>query len=212
MKKADGEVVSDLNGILDSWHDFYSSFFTACRTDAEVNERLWENLTARFPADQVPVCEGPLSVAEVLEALNGIVKGKASRSDGLPPEFYLTLWDVLGEYLVEVLNTFLVTRCLLPTQRIALISLIVQKGDRSEHKNWGPISLLNADYKVCARALAGRLLKVLHLVVAPDQTCRVRGSFIGENVALFGMWCNMLMRPIYPLLFSLLIKRKHSIG
>ena len=47
-----------------------------------------------------------------------------------------------------------------------------------------PISLLNADYKICARALAGRLLKVLHHVIAPDQTCGVRGRFIGENVAL----------------------------
>ena len=33
--------------------------------------------------------------------------------------------------------------------------------------------------------LAGRLLKILHYVIAPDQTCGVRGRFIGENVALF---------------------------
>ena len=65
-----------------------------------------------------------------------------------------------------------------------MISLIFKKGERTEHKNWRPISLLNADYKICARALAGRLLKVLHHVIAPDQTCGVRGRFIGENVAL----------------------------
>ena len=46
-----------------------------------------------------------------------------------------------------------------------------------------PISLLNVDYKLCARALAGRLLKVLHHVILPDQTCGVKGRFIGENVA-----------------------------
>ena len=38
-------------------------------------------------------------------------------------------------------------------------------------------------YKLCARTLAGRLLKVLHLVIAPDQTCGVPGRYIGENVA-----------------------------
>jgi len=53
-----------------------------------------------------------------------------------------------------------------------------------EHKNWRPISLLNVDYKLCARALAGLLLGVLHHVIAPDQTCGVRGHFIGENVSL----------------------------
>lgn len=71
-----------------------------------------------------------------------------------------------------------------PSQRIALISLIYKKGDRFLHKNWRPISLLNVDYKLCALALAGRLLNVLQHVIHPDQTCGVRGRYIGENVAL----------------------------
>ena len=95
------------------------------------------------PADQVLVCEGPLFMAEVFEALKGMAKGKGPGSDGLPPEFYLALWDVLGEDLVEVLN-----------------------------------ASFNAG--VLRRALAGRLLKTLHYVIAPDQTCGVRGRFIGE--------------------------------
>ena len=33
------------------------------------------------------------------------------------------------------------------SQREALISLSFKKGDRFEHKNWRPISLLNDDYK-----------------------------------------------------------------
>ena len=32
--------------------------------------------------------------------------------------------------------------------------------------------------------IAGQLLKVVHLVVAKDNTCGVPGRFIGENVAL----------------------------
>ena len=45
------------------------------------------------------------------------------------------------------------------------------------------ISLLNVDYKLAARTIAARLLKVIHLVVAKDQTCGVPGRDIGENVA-----------------------------
>ena len=88
MKKVNGEVVSDINGILDSWHNFYHTIFTVGQTDANVQERLLENLTAHLPADQVLVCEGSLSMAEVFEALKGMAKGKAPGSDGLPPEFY----------------------------------------------------------------------------------------------------------------------------
>ena len=55
--------------------------------------------------------------------------------------------------------------------RKGLISLSFKKTDRLERKNWRPITLLNVDYKLCARILPGRLLKVLHLVLEKDQTC-----------------------------------------
>ena len=50
-------------------------------------------------------------------------------------------------------------------------------------RNWRPISLLNVDFKLAARAIAARLLKVIHLVVAEDQTYGVLWRYIGENVA-----------------------------
>lgn len=39
------------------------------------------------------------------------------------------------------------------------------------------------DCKIASRAIAGRLLKVIHRVAGPDQTCGVPGRFMGENVA-----------------------------
>lgn len=120
----------------------------------------------------------------VFGALYGMAKGKAPGSDGFPMEFYVAFWDVLGPDLVEVLNASLDLGSLPFSQRGALISLIFMKEDRLLHKNWRSISLLNVDYKLCARALAGHLLKVLHHVVHSDHTCGVRGRYIGENVAL----------------------------
>lgn len=90
----------------------------------------------------------------------------------------------MGADLVDVLNDSFSAGTLPPLLRGALISLVFKKGDCLEVKNWHPISLLNVDYKLCARALAGRLLKVLHHVTGPDQTCGVPGHFIGENVDL----------------------------
>ena len=49
--------------------------------------------------------------------------------------------------------------------------------------NWRPMTLLNVDYKLAARAIAARLLKDIHLVVAEDQTCGVPGRYIGEDAA-----------------------------
>ena len=98
-------------------------------------------------------------------------------------EIYLAFWDLLGADLVEVLNTCYWSGRLSPSQRSGVISLSFKKGDRLDPKNWRPISLLGVDYKIASRAIAGRLLKVIEHVVAPEQTCGVPGRYIGENAA-----------------------------
>ena len=42
---------------------------------------------------------------------------------------------------------------------------------------------MNVDNKIASRSISARLLKVLHSLVARDQSCCVSGRFIGENVA-----------------------------
>lgn len=83
---------------------------------------------------------------------------------------------------MDVLN-FCYLGSLSLSQRRGIISLSFKKGDRLDACNWRPISLLNVDYKLAARTIAARLLKVIHLVVSPNQMCVVPGRFIGENVA-----------------------------
>ena len=112
-----------------------------------------------------------------------MAKGESPGSDGLPMEFRVAFWDLLGGDLVNVFNASLEAGLLPFSQREALIALIFKKGDRLDHNNWRPISLLNDDFKLCACVLDGLLLKVIATVVAPDQTCGVPGRYIGENVA-----------------------------
>ncbi|KAK3731796.1 hypothetical protein QZH41_007617 [Actinostola sp. cb2023] len=111
-------------------------------------------------------------------------RNKTPGSDGLPREFYLTFWDVLSADLVEVLNFPHSCGSLSTSQRRGFISLVPKKGDLRLRKNWRPITLLNVDYKIASRTISARLLRVLHLIVSPDQTGSVPGRFIGETVIL----------------------------
>ena len=183
IQNCQGTVVSRIDEICSVWRSFYSNLFTAGSTDVGVASSLLGNITSVLPPHQAAFCDGPLDSTEVLVALKGMSRNKSPGSDGLPAEFYLKFWDVLGSDLTEVLNEAYRSGSLSLSQRSGLISLIYKKGDRLNCKNWRPITLLNVDYKLCARALAGRLLKVLHVVVAFDQTCGVPGCYIGENVA-----------------------------
>lgn len=114
-----------------------------------------------------------------------MAKRKGPRLDGLQAEFNLKFWDVLGCDLVQVLNYCYCSDSLSLSQRRGVISLSFKKGDRLDMRNWRPITLLNVDYKLAARAIAATLLKVIHLVVAKDQTCGVPGRYIGENVVSY---------------------------
>ena len=131
-----------------------------------------------------------------------MASGKAPGVDGLPMEFYLKFWDALGADLVEVLNCCLSRGYLAKSRQRGVISLTFKKGDRLDPHNWRPITLLCVDYKIASRAIAGRLLKVIHFVVDQCQTCGVPGRFIGDSVGL-GMWLVMPLPLILLFCYSL---------
>ena len=70
-------------------------------------------------------------------------------------------------------------------QRRGIISLI-PKGENYllELTNWRPITLLNVDYKILARAFAKRVELKLPNLTHSDQTGFIKGRFIGQNVRL----------------------------
>ena len=183
MRQPDGALATDIASICLSWVHFYSDLFSACTVDMPVQDTLVSSLSSCLSDEESNLCEGLFSLSEASEALDGMADSKAPGSDGLPKEFYKAFWHILGSDLVDVFNDALSSGCLSVSQRTALITLIFKKGDRLDHKNWRPISLLNSDYKLCARILAGRLLQVLQSIIGLDQTCGVRGRFIGDSVA-----------------------------
>ena len=183
MRVSNVVVVTDVEAIYESWASFYQDLFTACPVDLGVLSDFFDCLSLSLSVDDAASCDGPISPNEAHAALLGMAKGKSPGSDGLPMEFYVAFWDLLGGDLVNVFNASREAGLPPFSQREALIALIFKKGDRLDHKNWPPISFLNVGYKLCARVLAGRPLKVIATVVAPDQTCGVQGCYIGENVA-----------------------------
>ena len=53
--------------------------------------------------------------------------------------------------------------------------------DKRFIKNWRPISLLKFDYKKVLEALAGRLKKILPVLISHKQTTEVKNRFICET-------------------------------
>ena len=162
LRDGDGSIVSSPPDLCASLSSFYSDLFSASSVDPQVQADLLENLSSSLSGGQSSLCEGHLTVDEVLSALRGMARRKAPGLDGLPMEFYLKFWPVVGADLVSVLNSCCDSGSL--SQRRGVISLSFKKGDRLDPRNWRPITLLNVNYKLASRAIAGRLLKVIHLL------------------------------------------------
>ena len=144
------------------------------------------------------------------KALTGMAHCKAPGLDDFPMEFYVKFSSVLGSDLVDVLNScYHSVFVSLSVQRYYYLTF--KKGERLDARNWRLISLLNVDFKIATCAIAGWLLKVIHLVVAKDQKCGVPDRYIWENVAFLGT-SHMLRLLILRLLFSLSTRRRLLIG
>ena len=199
LRKNDGSIVSHNDDLCGVFSSLYESLFTAEAANPAVANSLLSNVSSTLLSTQADLCDGPLSSDECSAALNGMARGKSSGSDGLPMEFDVKFWPILGTDLVNVLNSFYLSGVMSLTQRRGLISLIFKKRDRLDPRNWRPITLLNVDHKLAARVVAGRLLKVIHLIVAKDQGCGVPGRFIGENVSIIRDVVSLASRTGVPL-------------
>jgi hypothetical protein len=102
--------------------------------------------------------------------LRKLSSGKAPGVDGLPVEFYKTFWPSIDDAYMDLLLECLESKELPLTMRTSVVTLIYKKENRDRLKNYRPISLSCADYKIIAKVMAERMKKVMHKLVLDDQT------------------------------------------
>lgn len=162
LKLNNGKTVSEMNAILQEQKSFYSKLSSSRNvTDAlDRDEYFFKLESPKLNPDQVRECEGPLSEVELLSALKNTNNNKAPGPDGFPCEFYRKFWVDLKEHFMNAVNYAFEIGELSLTQKQGAISLLPKKGrDPLLLKNWRPLSLLNQDYKLIAKALASSMKK-----------------------------------------------------
>ena len=184
LNSSTGVLLSDSRDIRKEMNNFYQDLFTEEEVDMEAQNWLLDQLSMSLNGEEQTSCERLLTVEEYREALNGMNTGKSPGIDGLTAEFYLAFWAIIGEDLVAVLNYSFQNSQLSVSQRRGLLSWIFKNREKSNLKNWRPISLLCVESKIGTRALAARLQKVLPSVLHEDQTCGVPGRSTFSNLYL----------------------------
>ncbi len=169
--------------------DSPTGMFKQLPTDLSAQQSLLSSLDKQLPSEAQQACEGTeqgIMLDELQAALKLSARGKKPGSDGLPYEFFSQFWEVLGPKLLAVLQDAFQAQhglCLPTSMTQGVITLLYKgKGPKAMLDSYRPITLLNSDYKLLAKALATRFGPALQHVVDPTQTAFVPGRWIGDNV------------------------------
>jgi len=183
LKSPDNTLLRDKDDILNTVKSYYSDLYTPSTNptrDAAQGEIL-NFLDSYIPELKLPDLENDNTLEELSEAVHHSADGKSPGPDGLPVEFYKSFWKNIHQILLPTLHDALRLGSLPKSMQTGVISLLFKKGDRQLLKNWRPISLLNADFKMIGKVLAARLQKVLPELLGPEQTA-IQKRWIMDSV------------------------------
>ena len=152
----------------------------AARTDTNRNhhvllreflsEAAKEKLAStKLNQDDVQLMEGGITKAELDRAIKSLKLRSAPGPDGTPAIFLIHNWTLIGTPLLKTFNRHLDGSSLPDDYRTARLKLLPKKGDKTDIKNWRPITILNSKYKLLSAVYTNRIKRVVGKLVGRAQ-------------------------------------------
>ena len=181
VQKENGDTAETTDTIKERVERFYTELYREKTTDTDVTTELLDTINKM---DDNVVLTQDFTLTELDKCIKSFKKGKSPGEDGLPLEFYLTFWEILASDLLTVLKDLEGLSRLPDSFRVGIVTLLHKDKDKTDLKNWRPITLLNFDCKLFSKILATRMSLVLEDLIHPDQACAVPGRQITDNLLL----------------------------
>jgi exonuclease III len=117
--------------------------------------------------------EQPITLKDLMEALDTCSSNRAPGLDGLPYEFYQRVKLIVGPTLVRVFVEELGSGSLVKSKRVGVTRLLNKVKNTPSVTDLRPITLLTTDYKILSKILVKRLNLVLPSILLSNQLCSV---------------------------------------
>ena len=121
-------------------------------------------------------CGAPITAEEVSHTSAYLPLGKSPGPDRIPNKFYRVFEKLTSPILTKVYNESREKGHFPKTLSEGIISVLYKKKDRTDPRNYRPITLLNNDYKILMRILATRMNEAVSTVCIerPKRLCTRR--------------------------------------
>ncbi len=172
IKSSDDRVAANPVAIDDIFKGFCTNL---CKAEADFDEPICKQYLDRLELPRISQMdkeslEAPLGLEELHVSLEGLQGGGSPVLDGLPPELYLEIWDLVGILMLNSFNFAIEHGVFHRDQKTSLISLLLKKGrDPLDCSSYRPISLIPCDLKIYAKIFASRLGRVVRGLIGEDQ-------------------------------------------
>lgn len=109
--------------------------------------------------------EGLFAKDEIYYALTHLQNDKTHGLDGLFKQFIIHFWDLLQEWILDIINHAWASQTLPPVLSKGIIKILPKQVFCSTLSHWRPISMMGIIYSIMAKAKASRISPTLRQIV-----------------------------------------------
>lgn len=165
--------------------NFFSSLLSR---DPHLSEEDQRNIVSSIPQlIQTPhnvMMQAIPNMLEVKQALFSLPIDKAQGPDGFPTFFFQVYWEMVKQDVVKAMKEFFGAQNLLKEINSTFLVHIPKTYGVDSLDQFKPISLYNSFYKIISKVLMTRILRVLPLIISPQQMGFVPGRQILDSIML----------------------------
>ena len=104
--------------------------------------------------------------------------------DGMPPLFFKSFWNTVGQDVTAACLSVLNTGSFPPNINHTFLTLIPKNKSPERPTDFRPISLCNVLYKIISKAMANRLKKCIPKLVSESQRAFMSDRLISNNILI----------------------------
>ncbi|KAL3682785.1 hypothetical protein R1sor_000807 [Riccia sorocarpa] len=182
-----GILHSDEDAMLDIAAEYFSNILTEPPPDHLQQTAVQEILgstNAQVSQEERDSLQQHFTLSDLHTAAKLLGRNKCPGPDGVPLEFFHTFWDTISPLLLQATTEGLQQGTILPFFNRGVITLLHKDGDQTLLKNKRPIMLLNAVYKIWAKAMQLLLTPILQRIITWEQNAFLPGRHLHTTVFL----------------------------